>query len=284
MDQEIDYASAAGLDYWAFVTYAEGNAMSIGLDLYLSSAKKSKIKFCLILGASALGPTSDWPNKIDRFVEYFKDPSYQKIGNRPLVYLFNPRQYYVINPFGSWDKMKEAFDDLRKEAQKAGLASPYYVVQVFGPNDGKLFLEKLGFHAVSAYATNGGGVEAPYSSLVSYTENWWNKVRNTGMKVIPLVMAGWDRRPRVLYPMPWETNQQPGEGIEKYYETATPEELAQHLKNAVEWNKSYPNTAETNAILIYAWNETDEGGWLLPTLSDGSARLDAIKQVLAGYD
>jgi len=26
-----------------------------------------------------------------------------------------------------------------------------------------------------------------------------------------------------------------------------------------------------NAILIYAWNELDEGGWLVPTLSEGDA-------------
>ena len=35
-----------------------------------------------------------------------------------------------------------------------------------------------------------------------------------------------------------------------------------------------------NAIIIYAWNENDEGGWLIPTLSEGTARLDAIARVL----
>ena len=45
--------------------------------------------------------------------------------------------------------------------------------------------------------------------------------------------------------------------------------------------KTYPGTAEANAILIYAWNETDEGGWLHPTLSEGSARLDTMGEVLA---
>lgn len=39
-----------------------------------------------------------------------------------------------------------------------------------------------------------------------------------------------------------------------------------------------------NAIIIYAWNEHDEGGWLSPTWSpDGNpntARLDAIRSVL----
>ena len=33
-------------------------------------------------------------------------------------------------------------------------------------------------------------------------------------------------------------------------------------------------------VLIYGWNENDEGGWLTPTLNEGSARLDALRRVL----
>ena len=48
MDQELACASAAGLDYWAFLTYAPDSPMSQGLKFYLSSATKAKLKFCLI--------------------------------------------------------------------------------------------------------------------------------------------------------------------------------------------------------------------------------------------
>ncbi len=34
------------------------------------------------------------------------------------------------------------------------------------------------------------------------------------------------------------------------------------------------------AIRWDAWNEFDEGGWLCPSLSEGSARLDALRAVL----
>ena len=43
MDQEIECADKAGLDYWAFVVYPEENALSLGLKLYLSSEKKGQI-------------------------------------------------------------------------------------------------------------------------------------------------------------------------------------------------------------------------------------------------
>jgi hypothetical protein len=39
-----------------------------------------------------------------------------------------------------------------------------------------------------------------------------------------------------------------------------------------------------NAIIIYAWNENDEGGWLIPTWKpDGQSdrsRLDVLSRVL----
>jgi len=33
-------------------------------------------------------------------------------------------------------------------------------------------------------------------------------------------------------------------------------------------------------VLIHAWNENAKGGWLVPTLSEGNARLEAIRSVL----
>ncbi|MCC6821343.1 MAG: hypothetical protein IT579_11485, partial [Verrucomicrobia subdivision 3 bacterium] len=49
MDQEINYAANAGIDYWAFVTYPDAIGMSHGLHLYLSSPIKHRINFCLNL-------------------------------------------------------------------------------------------------------------------------------------------------------------------------------------------------------------------------------------------
>jgi hypothetical protein len=45
----------------------------------------------------------------------------------------------------------------------------------------------------------------------------------------------------------------------------------------MQWNRDNAGAAQANTIIIYAWNESDEGGWLVPTLSQGPARLDAIQ-------
>ena len=279
MDREIAYAKAGGLDYWAFCTYAEDSPMSMGLKLYLSSTHKADIHFCLNLqgGHIGAGGPAAWPKQIERYVGYFKEPSYQKVaGRRPLVYLFMADQMIGKNKFSNWESAKAAIDALKKETIAAGLASPYLVIQTFNPNAGKQELEKLGFDALSAYAVAGGGDQEPYEKLMKQAHNFWEACRGTGKSVIPIVSAGWDRRPRVENPVPWEG----GPGNAASYVTPKPDELAAHLKDAIDWIRQHPESTPSNAILMYAWNENDEGGWLTPTLFDGSARLDDLGKLL----
>ncbi|HEX73049.1 MAG TPA: hypothetical protein ENN65_07010, partial [Candidatus Hydrogenedentes bacterium] len=91
MDQEIEYAHAGGLDYWAFVIYPEDNALSLGLKQYLSSEKKHLINFCLNLqgGWESGGGPDAWPAKVERYVNYFRESTYQTVlDGRPLVFLY----------------------------------------------------------------------------------------------------------------------------------------------------------------------------------------------------
>jgi hypothetical protein len=130
-----------------------------------------------------------------------------------------------------------------------------------------MHIDSLGFAAISAYASSAGDTAAPYLKLARHTEKWWDEMRETGAKVVPLVTTGWNKRPRVERPVPWETWQKPGEGIEKYYHTPKPYELAEHLQKGIDWCAAHPETAEANAIIIYAWNENDEG-WCRLTARD----------------
>lgn len=281
VDQEIAYASAAGLDYWAFVTYEPDSPMSLGLKYYLSSPRKKEINFCLITECARWGGKGSYREKLQRFVSLMSEASYQKVlGERPLIYIGFIRDEYIQRQWGSLDQFRRIVDEFRATAQRAGLGNPYIVVMDFSPQRGKSLADALGCDAISAYAVNGGGQAAPYSELARYAESFWDRCKATGAKVVPTVMAGWDRRPRVEHPVPWETWQQPGVGIEKYYQAPTPPELAEHLQRGLQWVERNPNAAPARALIVYAWNENDEGGWLVPTLSEGMARLDAIRGVL----
>ncbi len=66
--------------------------------------------------------------------------------------------------------------------------------------------------------------------------------------------------------------------------TATPKQLRRHLQDAMDWTLDNRDLNVANAIIIYGWNENDEGIWLVPTLKlEGgadSSRLKAISRVL----
>ena len=249
MDQEITYASDAQLDYWAFLTYNPKSPMSIGMQLYLSSPLKSKVKFCVICHH-----IRETPEEIERLVGYMKDPQYVKVlGDRPLVYVFQ------------CDAQKTFFDALTKAMGEAGLKRPY-LVNMGNTKAG------IGFDAVSSY--------------VGTDRNSWTASEKKGGKVIPSISTGGDRSPRVENPVPWE-----GGGAGKPVEVGpldppekTAANIAGRVASALEWNRTNPKAGEANAVIIYAWNEFDEGGWICPTLSEGTGRLDAIRRVLTAAE
>jgi len=279
MDQEIKYASAAGLDYWAFC-YSDAeirDKKKIGVSLLLSSQYKDRMNFSVIvLGGSK---KEEWPGEVNHLVSLFKEPTYRKVlGGRPLVYWFYLEK--LPEAFGSEKAAKEALNYLRAEAVKAGLKPPYLVAM--NPPNGLADVNNLGFDAMSAYTMSGDSQtterkEYPYSRLAKINHDYWDACKAAGKEVVPIVNTGWDARPRW-----WDTDlMQLYHGGEKpWFTRATPSEIAGNLRDAIEWNKSNPVAGKPNAVIIYAWNESDEGGWLVPTISEGTARLDAIKEVI----
>ncbi len=280
IDREIEYAHAGGLDYWAFVAYPEDNALSYGLKYYLSSKKKGLIRFCLNLqgGWESAGGSDAWRDKVKRYVKCFQEPTYQTVLNgRPLVFLYSVEGLVGAGHFETWEDARQAFDVLRAVSNAAGIPNPYIVAQGWHPPTLQEQSGKLGLDAIGAYASNGGHKAGTYKSLAEHTEHWWDMFKETGSPVVPLATAGWDMRPRVETPTPWVK----GGDIEDYYEAPAPDELAAHVEKALEWCRNNKKTAEAQAILVYAWNEFDEGGWLCPTHSEGTARLDALHRALS---
>ena len=267
MDQEIKYASAGGLDYWAF-DYSDAEIREkkkIGINLLLSSPYKDRINFSVILlGANK----AEWPGEVDHLVSLFKEPTYQKVlHGRPLVYWFYLEK--LPEAFGSEQAANEAIKYMRAEVVKAGLKPPYIVGM--NPSNGAKTIDSLGLDAMSAYTMSGDSQtterkEYPYSQLAKINRDYWDACKAAGKEVVPIVNTGWDARPRW-----WDTELMKlyHGGERPYFTRATPAEIADNLKDAIEWDKRNPVAGKANAVIIYAWNETDEGGWLVPTISEG---------------
>src|SRR5579862_1813412 len=280
MDQEIIYAANAGIGYWAFdIAPATGasSGMGIGLHLYFNSAFKSRINFAGILEGNAINDISGqglWSNQVVRYVNYFKDPSYQKVlGNRPL--------FYVLEPVTATNIAAVDADivQLRVASTNAGLGSPY-IVDLAGS---LTTLTNYGFDALSAYDIFGGasGTGTPYTNYAAIVHNSWESWKATGANVVPIVSSGFDSRPEYYNPPFW------GGGSTNYIAAPTPGELANHLADALNWTTTNQSACcPANTIILYAWNEHDEGGWICPTLNTNdwltpdTSRLDAISTVL----
>ena len=281
MDQEIAFAAAAGLSYWAFVDYGDEGNLTIARRRYQAATQKRGLHYCFVEEGGRLDArgTNAWP----RLVEHFRNPDYQKVlEGRPLLFVF-----------GAPKRLGQPqFARLSAAARAAGLKPPYLVFMGWNPAQDARTIQALGFDAVSAYAA-GGQYSGPMLSYQRLTEQvrsgYWEACRQLRIPTVTFATTGWDTRPRLEHPVSWMPNivAQPDSTPPAEQKplidpvTATPAQLARHLQEAVAWTQANRDLNPANTILLYAWNENDEGGWLIPTLnSDGTTNDSRIKALL----
>ncbi len=261
IDDQIKYASEAGIDYFAYLYYA--GALSTALTLHFTSARKEDVKFCMIVDSGRLNSSV-----VSLLANYYFKRSFYKTVNiegidRPLLYLFQCNT-----------NTASMIASLRAACTASGVNNPYIVAMHTH------LCEGIDYDAVSNYAVGGYGGES-YSSLALKAADNWDDQKNAGHKVIPLVTSGWDPRSwmKTRNPYPWHDP-----NINSWTVPGTPVEIANHLQDGIDWLNNNSTTAEANTILIYAWNEFSEGGWICPTKGEGDARLEEIAKVLVNGD
>ncbi len=287
VEREISYAAQAGLNYWAFLDYwDEVPSMQIAMGRFKAAKDKKGIRYCLLEEGGRL---DGWGAKAwSRLVENFRNLDYQTVlDGRPLLFV-----YIKPTRLGRSD-----WDELRRQTVAAGLKTPYLVLMGWNLKETAKDMDELGFDAVSAYA-RGGSYTWDQPSYLEQCQllrtGLWQKWRELSVSCITLASSGWDTRPRMERPPSWINGMNiqavpdptPFEEQRPLLDsvTATPAELAAHIREAVAWTKENLDINPTNSVLIYAWNEHDEGGWLQPTLGfDGlpnEERINALGSVL----
>ena len=263
MDQEITYAKSAGIDYWAFCWYPSHSGLDTARQLYLASEHHNDVKWSVILGTNPFDFTKDARWLVDRF----KENNYQKVaGGRPLVYIFgNTKMVTGLQ-----------LDSLRSLSSKAGIPTPYIVIMEFNAATASAMADSLYADALSSYVSWTGKNGEPYYPVIPHADQaGWESYAATGKKVIPWVTAGHNTKPRIDHQMSWYTV-----GKDDWVSDGTPAQIGQNLQNALNWTTKHPKEAEANAIIMYAWNEFDEGGWICPTFGNNTSILDGVKEVL----
>ena len=260
-DKEMEYAIEAGIDYFAYVWYKDD--MRMARDFHLNSKYKNQVKICPCLDGNAIGHEYA---RIEICKLFSEECCMTVLGGRPLMYYFSGGQAVA--------------DDIqyyRAYCEKKGIPAPYAVIMTSDP----VGSYNIYGDATSSYAVGGSNGQS-YVSLTKAAQTRWESWRATGKQYVPDLTAGWHDVTRWENPVSWTTS-----SASSWAEYATPEEIAAHVKNTLDYMQKPDIQKQTaaNTMLIYAWNEHDEGGWLCPTIevdengkqvknADGTAKIN----------
>jgi len=271
MERQIDLAADHGIAFFAFCWYWNKDPQKLaqdpkhtGLSLFLEARNNHRLKFCLLVANHAgflFQGADDWRKAAEGWLPYLKHPQYVTVDGKPLVIIFNP---------GNGDR--KGFSQVQAVARKEGLPG----VAIAGCGGGAAqvgFTHRTHYNIIPGYAA--GSEAHKYAELVQAHQRAWHGSRD--QPYMPALSVGWDKRP-------WEGDRGLGQKPGWYYPDRTPSQFAAALESAIQWMDQHPDqTTAERIVLLYAWNEFGEGGYLAPTKGDPEgAYLKALKQVVEG--
>lgn len=270
-DRELQYAIDAGIDYFAYVWHTDNRnaAQKDGVTTSVThphawtqdhfrkhhqkSALAEKIGLCAIWMPSQPYIEEDYL----RLAQAMKEPYYETVSGRPLVYVFGGYQ-------------PEVFALLRALPEKYGTADPCIVFLNNGAESENGDCSKA--DAVSAYACGVVTDADRYSQMVDIMMEQNEDRKKYGLDIIPLFSLGWAPGPRVENPVPWTSYLDI-----RYHADATPAEIVEGAKRLTDWIVKNPEYTKPGHVLSFAWNEFEEGAWICPTYTlDGGINTERI--------
>ena len=286
MEQEIGFAASAGIDYWAFGYEGLCNQfrqpLRDALNAYLASPQKNRVNFCVIVNcpdaakAKWYEPPSvrhtedeiaqDWTtNYVADIVALTRQASYQRVlGNRLLVYLYMPEflgegRRHTPAPMS---RVERCLRELRERLTATGGSNPYIAGMINPPaKKWEALYDKGLLDCVTLYHQRYGGTNLQYGTLWGFIQSTtlFGTFKRPDLKVIPPTMSGANGMPRYKkggeFPM-WDWTE-PASG-----------ELTAHLSGAFDYVAQHPAKCEANTVIMYAWNEHSEGGFVCPTMGE----------------
>ncbi len=294
MDWEIKWAREHGINCFVYCWYRNWSNMGKpvtrdGLYLYhqldaLSKAKyRDMIDFAIMWecdnAASAADEDDLLNNLLPFWVEnYFSRPNYQKIDNKPVLYVYD-WSFKVLKQFGGAKKLKHALDALRKEIKKYGFDG--MVIQVEYRYDDHEVLKTYrdaGFDNTFAYCWHTEERMPTQEEVIARQEYLMNNHLEFDPDFTILTCSqSWDP-----YPC-HRTNEERVKKIIRW--KLTPNNWRLLLEKVKAMADNMPETAlGKKFIMMDNWNEWGEGHYIAPHLSGGFKYLQAIREVFTKRD
>jgi hypothetical protein len=295
MDAQLRWAHADGIGFFLFDWYREGidPCLNAAHDTYRRLRDRHGVGFADLYvnhDPFGVGPT-DWPALAERWASGdFLDPDYVRVGGEPLLEIFDTTLFRQQQ--GGTSGVNSALAELRAAARRHGLPGVFVVGGRYtdwqnspcfpacdATDGGPAGLSHETYDALSEYAYTGVVPPVPgarpYPDFVAAKEgNWQMFVDRSPVPYVPTVMDGWDARPWNELPYGY-----------RFWLTRTPSEVGRFVGDAVAWVNSHPTMRVQPApapplVVLEAWNELGEGGFVLPTDESGYAYGKAIAQAL----
>jgi len=291
-DWHIKYALEHGVNAFIYCWYRAhfepeiehrlGHAIHDGL---LRAKYRDKFKFCIMWENGCAKGIKDVDDLMDNVLpfwieNYFTHPSYLKLDNMPLLFVWQPRK--LIPQLGGPAGTGKAFEAMRLRCQEAGFAGLRIIACMDGPEDalGKQ-IEESDWDAVTGYGLRPNGVKdagvdpdgIPFRDhadvLSRYKETWEKRDACTGVVPdIPNVVMGWDTRP-------WGRARRGG-----YIADPKAENFEAACRDAKALVDAKPADRWDSKLVVFDnWTEFGEGHYIEPTSGLGFSFLNAIKRV-----
>jgi len=289
MEEQIYHAHAGRIGFFAFCWYypeadEKETPLNRGLEHFLKAKNRNKMEFCLLVANHAgfrIG-AKDWDAVVEKWLPILQEPNHLRIDGKPAIIIFSPHE--LMLGLGGSDRVREAFDDLQRRVKAQGLPGVCMLGGAILPEGDEGAIRTMSVRRDEGYdyLTNycyaygnkidrGGPRIHAFQELIKWHKEIWDGfAQHSPIPYIPVVTAGWDKRP-------WEKEPTPQSW---YYPDRTPEQVAQFVREAQAWIRRNPTkTSKEQIIILYAWNEFGEGGYIAPTKGDGGRYLRVLSEL-----
>ena len=213
---------------------------------------------------------------------YFTHPSYLKIDNKPVLFVWQPR--ILLAELGGPEKTKVALDKMREQCRRAGFAG-LRVIACMDAANAKLGADiaASGWDAVTGYGLHPSGMKTVGEDaaglsyrdhadmLGRFRQTWIDRAASTApVPDIPNVVMGWDERP-------WGRVKR---GSNSYVKDPKAENFEAACRDAKALVDAKPAGRWDSKIVVFDnWTEFGEGHYIEPTSGTGFSFVNAIKRV-----
>jgi len=304
--KEIDLAADHGIDvflydwYWYSGVKTMEEALEQG---FLKAPNRERMKFALMWAnhdrrdqfcpefgkdRTVWLPSRHSPRDLRRVIDYgiehyFRQPNYWQPQGGLFFSLFEATRF--VKELGGPQETRKVLAQMNTRMRQANLPPIHWNGMVASPTAAAVLLE-AGFQSTSRYNVTTARKVRPdftesYEDVMEAHRQHWKNMQAATLVDLPVVTMGWDSTPRCRADVPWPFPKTSKGWYEYPYGPVvvdnTPERFEQRLRDAAAHVDHDPR--QPFAVLLNAWNEWTEGGFLLPEERYGTAYLEAIRRV-----